>query len=195
MNKQCKTCGTDKPLNCFYIMFANKDGYCNECKECYKARVRIYKKTEHARVVISRNMKQYRKTKNGKEVLRNIQTKYGKTSKGYATRCRYAQSEKGKISRKRRVAKYRVSEKSKRNLAEYNKNNPDKVKARNAVKIAKASNRIPRASELVCTDCEQMATSYHHHKGYDENNRLEVIPLCWSCHGKREHFLINAREG
>lgn len=41
MRKMCKTCGESKPLKSgFYKLAHMPDGHFNECKECWKARVR-----------------------------------------------------------------------------------------------------------------------------------------------------------
>ena len=60
--------------------------------------------------------------------------------------------------------------------------NPEKVKARALVNQRVRFKRIPRASELKCCNCGAPAKQYHHHKGYDWDNRYNVVPVCIPCH-------------
>lgn len=60
--------------------------------------------------------------------------------------------------------------------------NPEKVKARALVNQRVRFKRIPRASELTCCNCGAQAKQYHHHMGYDWENRYNVIPVCVPCH-------------
>ena len=60
--------------------------------------------------------------------------------------------------------------------------NPEKVKARALVNQRVRFKRIPRASELTCCNCGAQAKQYHHHMGYDWENRYNVVPVCIPCH-------------
>lgn len=41
------------------------------------------------------------------------------------------------------------------------------------------------ATAFICADCgKEQAEEYHHHKGYDKEHWLDVIPLCLPCHVK-----------
>jgi hypothetical protein len=64
--------------------------------------------------------------------------------------------------------------------------NPEKTKARQLVNQRVRFGRMPKANELKCDKCENMAQHYHHYKGYSFENRYDVIPLCIHCH-KNEH--------
>ncbi len=59
---------------------------------------------------------------------------------------------------------------------------PDKVRARALVNQRVRFKRIPRASDLQCSNCGTQAKHYHHHMGYDWENRYNVIPVCIECH-------------
>jgi hypothetical protein len=60
--------------------------------------------------------------------------------------------------------------------------NPEKIKCRALVNQRVRFGRMPRASSLDCSNCGDKAAHYHHHKGYDFENRYEVVPVCVSCH-------------
>ena len=59
--------------------------------------------------------------------------------------------------------------------------------ASSAVSYAVATGRFPAIDTLQCHKCGGDAEHYHHHNGYAVENRLDVIPLCRSCHIK-EHW-------
>ena len=67
------------------------------------------------------------------------------------------------------------------------------VAARAAVRWAVQLGRIPRASDLVCTDCGGPARHYDHHLGYAKEHRLDVQPVCTKCHGIRGRQELCAR--
>ena len=46
---------------------------------------------------------------------------------------------------------------------------------------------IPKPRELKCVICNNQAKTYHHYKGYEKKNWLDILPLCYDCHFK-EHI-------
>lgn len=63
----------------------------------------------------------------------------------------------------------------------------DLTRAHTTVNRAVRRGLLPPAWSMVCDGCDEMqAAHWHHHKGYDRQHWLEVIPLCLDCHGK-EH--------
>lgn len=122
----------------------------------------------------------YNKSDKGKAARR----KYFQTLKGKAAQKRYATSSKGKNAAKR----YQQSKKGKVNLFRSKKRHftahPERFKARDAVNIAVKSGRLPRPDTLQCSYCSEQAEQYHHHKGYDPEHWLDVIPTCCQCHYK-----------
>lgn len=59
---------------------------------------------------------------------------------------------------------------------------------------------MPKASTLLCVDCNKQARDYDHYKGYARENWLIVKPVCRSCHFKRENLrdpnrVINQAKG
>ena len=71
----------------------------------------------------------------------------------------------------------------KRNL-KARKESPEKVRARELVNQRVRFKRIPKASELECTECGGQAQEYHHHLGYAWEHRYDVQPVCRNCHRK-----------
>jgi hypothetical protein len=67
--------------------------------------------------------------------------------------------------------------------------NPHKQTAHNAVQWALKKGRIVKPAE--CSRCLQKTPSKllhaHHHKGYNEENRLNIVWICGSCH-RKEHY-------
>lgn len=60
--------------------------------------------------------------------------------------------------------------------------NPDARRAHSAVGTAVKRGKMPKAPELTCVQCGAQASHYHHHHGYDRAHRLDVVPLCHTCH-------------
>lgn len=59
--------------------------------------------------------------------------------------------------------------------------NPEKISARSLVNQRVRFGRMPRACDLICS-CGAQAKHYHHHMGYDFENRYNVTPVCVVCH-------------
>ena len=72
-------------------------------------------------------------------------------------------------------------------MADYRERRPELQAAHNAVNNAVRAGRFPPISSRVCASCGAQAEHYHHHNGYDEEHRLDVIPLCVSCHEEAHH--------
>ena len=71
---------------------------------------------------------------------------------------------------------------------DYRKREPQKERAREAVHYQVKNGRMPSPLTLKCDECGQPAKDYHHHKGYSEKYKLDVIPLCKYCHGKTKRI-------
>jgi hypothetical protein len=106
---------------------------------------------------------------------------------GYKSHCKvcqkqqrriYLQSVKGQEVTKR----YSRTEKSKARHKRYCLRHPDRRIAKDAVSIAVASGRLIHPKNLSCYYCGQRAEHYHHHKGYESNYQLTVVPACRKCH-------------
>jgi hypothetical protein len=115
----------------------------------------------------------YRQTTHGRSVRR----KYDKTGNGRNAIKAYAQSESGKAMFREAARKYRAA-------------NPQKVRARNATAKAVRRGKLPWPQTLVCHSCGQPATEYHHHNGYEESHKTDVVPVCKSCHPQCEETAV-----
>jgi len=101
--------------------------------------------------------KEYRVTDKGKQKHREGSKKYQKTKKGKQT-CNKA-------------------------MKKWDDLNPSKVKAKNAVNYAVQIGKIPHISTQICK-CGNQANHWHHHKSYEPECRLDVVPVCRVCHRK-----------
>jgi len=83
-----------------------------------------------------------------------------------------------------RHQKYHQQNKVKRNVYQkkYTKENPIKIKAKNALNQAIRSGKIERAKE--CSQCQSTKHIVGHHWSYEEANWTDVIWVCQSCHRK-----------
>lgn len=182
ITKTCRVCKEIKPISEFYKRVDSHDGYRNDCRAC-----------------CSKYTQEYHKTEKGKVVRKSAQLRYSFTEKGKACNKRYKQTEKGKAALKRgylrydatkkgkiRNKRYRGSEKGKayfnRHAKHYAKLHPEHNKAIYAVKRAIIAGKLPRPDSLQCHYCPARAEQYHHHKGYEPEHRLDVIPVCRRCH-------------
>ena len=62
---------------------------------------------------------------------------------------------------------------------------PGQCRAQKVLQYAVRTGKIPKASTLACWDCLLPACEYDHYLGYGLEHRLDVQPVCRSCHGKR----------
>src|SRR3989304_2969050 len=61
--------------------------------------------------------------------------------------------------------------------------------ARRAVNRKIQKHEMAPPKTLNCLDCgKRKAQGYHHHNGYSEAHRFDVIPLCAQCHGRRHWY-------
>ena len=163
--KKCIGCKQIKPLDSFHKQSTRKDGHRSICKQCRSIKSRSEKNKALGR---KRNRK-YRHTEKGKENRHEYQIKYRTHGDGRAANMRYQQSEKGKITHRNSVYADRIR-------------HPEKAKARDAVNRAVRNGKLPPIRSLQCKICKTNARHYHHHKGYEKENQLNVIPVCIPCH-------------
>lgn len=113
---------------------------------------------------------EYRKTEQGKLGIK----KYNQSEKGKVVQKRYGQSAKGKAKA--------ISKKKKQDTRF-----PQKTKARQAVKNAMYREKMPRANTQKCHYCNKRAYLWHHHRGWSDKYKLDVIPACIGC-DRKEHL-------
>ena len=156
ITKVCSKCKRQKDVHRFNKDKSAKDGLDHKCKSCKCAYRKEYAKTDKARKLKKLSDKRYANTKNGKAVRKKARDNYYHSDKGIA----YTRA--------------------------YNKQRPPlcplKMNARNAINALVRAGKMPPASKCKCSNCTEQARHYHHHKGYEPENKLEVVPLCTICH-------------
>lgn len=171
LTKRCSICKNTKNVNEFNRDKSRADGFNHRCKPCFYKTQIVYKQTPSGKKVHSRAKKKYRDSVHGKEKEREYKnTAHYKTmSRSYSKK--WQKSEKGRESI-RLYARYRRKLES------------EKIKniARDRVKYAVRKKVIPKVNTLPCDKCNKNANHYHHVNGYDQENWLNVIPLCRQCH-------------
>ena len=78
-----------------------------------------------------------------------------------------------------------------RDAANHKAKHPERIVARNALTQAIRSGKFAKAKDCLCNICaslmgEMPAKTYHHLLGYEHEHRLDVVPLCATCHSE-EH--------
>jgi len=154
--KSCSRCNETKPLSEFYKDRSKKDGLTGFCKSCMKTHQRTYRQTERGGAV------------HLKSVL-----KYQQTPKGKAKIAKYLKSPRGKAVHRKAAAKRKTL-------------HPNQIKARHAVSHAIEAGRLPRPDCFPCYFCQKTSQEYHHHKGYEPEHWLDVVPACIPCHRRKE---------
>lgn len=161
ITKRCPRCKEIKSLSEFYKCRTTKDGHQSYCKICLTKRNTERDQSQKGKAM----RKRYRESKKGREVQKCAQRKY-------------RQSQHGKEKRKssRETKKYKIWEK------QYNLKHNERVQAKNAVAHAIRTGKLIRPDSLQCSFCPKTAKQYHHHKGYEPEHWLDVVPVCFYCH-------------
>jgi hypothetical protein len=94
----------------------------------------------------------------------------------------YAKKNKEKARIRGKAWRMANKEKANAKKREYNKSIPDKMKARSAVSHGLRDGKIKKGTR--CNHCKTKSGKLeaHHHQGYTEENYLNIIWLCDSCH-------------
>lgn len=170
MEKKCATCQKVKQENCFGNYKKSKDGKRFECKECRSAREknRYYNEKEHIKEV----QKKYT-DKNKEKIFANWKRWYEENKEIILNKIKnYENTPRGKEVRRKADDRQ-------------HKKYPERRNARAAVSNAVYAGRLPKIHTMVCSVCNnKQAEHYHHHKGYDREYWLDVIPVCAACHKK-----------
>jgi hypothetical protein len=121
-----------------------------------------------------------------------IKDKYYKS--GYMNKCKacrrkynkiYCSTEHGQQVRARNVREWVASGRAKnyhRYYRETSKKCRTQDKAHWVIHELTRSGRLPPINTRICINCGQQAEHYHHHNGYDEKHRKDVVPVCHKCH-------------
>lgn len=156
ISKRCSKCKEIKPITEFYKNRSTKDGCHSWCKSCDEIWQKQYRQSGHRE-----RKRVYQASNKGRATRKKYRKEYRK---------KYRQTEKGKLAQIRTGKRHRLRW-------------PKRRKARKAITNAIATGKIPPASSLQCS-CGNPAKEYHHHKGYEPEHQLDVIPVCKKCHKK-----------
>lgn len=150
--KVCRKCGTEKPLNEFWKRSATKDGLYTCCKACEKP-------AHYERC------KKYIKSEKGQKRLK----RFRRTEHAKLLQKRWRTSEKGKQYEKSQWPLKRIIYRKQKGAVR-------------AVGNAVRRNKLPKAKDVKCYCCNGQAEHWHHYQGYEKENWLKVIPVCYRCH-------------
>lgn len=174
--KVCSKCGESKPLAEYSVNRKAKDNLHPYCKSCARAYGKEWREQNRARRL---------------EYMREWHAENLARENSYA-RERYQTDEE---HRQRVLAWQREWRANNSELARSNDRERGRradwttaqVRARTVVNRAVRRGMLPPAWSMVCDGCDEaQAAEWHHHKGYEPEHRLDVIPLCLDCHGE-EH--------
>ena len=173
----CCRCGTEKEIDMFVKASRNKLGVTRRCKSCHRE---ISKKSvsdnPESRKRVS--AKYYQKNKEAHaERVKNWVALNTEKIKVYTAEYRIKNADKIRSYTKEYISKHGANRQREGRLR-----HPNRYKARNAVNNAVARNKIPKVTSCICQSCGSKAENYHHHKGYDIEHWLDVVPLCRKCH-------------
>ncbi len=102
---------------------------------------------------------------------KTCQLEYYRSEKGKEVNKRCDQTEKRKKAHNIRTRLYQIKY-------------PNRAKARHAIGNEICHGRLPRPNTKQCHCCPRQARYYHHYKGYNKANWLDVKPTCGPCHKK-----------
>lgn len=156
--KQCTKCKEWKSESEYFADKRIKSGLKSYCKKCCTKQRAMYRRTEHGKETI----KKWWQSENGKA----LKKRYHKINVEKVQR--YHKTEHGKETHRQATIRYRDKHR-------------DKIKAHNAVRLAKSMGTIPPASELQCYLCDNQAKYYHHD---DYSKPLDIKPVCTQCHAR-----------
>ncbi len=156
MEKRCTKCKTMKNISNFGKSKQAKDGYFPICKECRRVYDAEYRKRP--------GIKESRQKNNAKHAHK------------------YRDKYKNKYQYDRRKYQGTINA----GMKEWHKQNPGAYAAHDAVYSAIRNGDLKPITECKCQQCDKPAKHYHHTLGYAPEHRLDVVPLCVTCH-RKEH--------
>lgn len=178
---QTKMCSNQKcshkepqPLSSFHKNSCAKDGLRNQCKDCARA----WAQSPAGRISKAKADKRYAATDKSKIVRRKARKRFKESEKGKRAAYKYRRGIAGRAA-------------SIRNNETHRERFPEHIKARVKVREAVRKGILPHISTQQCNECSNGAACYHH-ESYEVEHWLDVLPLCWPCHSKRDRWLLAA---
>ena len=106
----------------------------------------------------------------------------------YSRLIKYRHTDKGREFHITAAKRYKQTAQGKRvtriSSKKYRDKSKIKTKARYVVSEAVRKGLLPKPDTAKCRLCPEQGQEYHHHRGYEKEHWLDVIPVCTSCHGK-----------
>lgn len=168
--------------------------YCKQCRSTYAPRRRKnkfkelldqgLKKCPHCKQV--KTLDNFYQLKSGPYHPRckECQKERSQTIEFKQTQQRYYRTKERQESLKNYTSRPEIKSRINEQHKQYAKSHPDKSSARRAVGDAVKGGKIPPAKMCNCVVCQKPARDYHHYLGYERQHRLDVVPVCRSCHPK-----------
>ena len=159
--KKCSHCKTIFRLDSFNKNRATRDGFDCWCKFCRF-------EFQH----------QYRQTEKGRQAIK----RYNHTKKAKNAQQQWRTTEQYRVYRRSHKYKQKISESTRQVKRRYRQRNPEKSRAQRVANYAIVKGLIPKPITLLCGICQNDAQQYHHWS-YAPKHWLDVIPVCFTCHG------------
>jgi hypothetical protein len=198
--KRCPKCNTVKDATEFGSDKRRNDGLTALCKECRREQNKLYwaenghkyakggeKERTHKPETPADRETRKRYVAMNRDRLNERQRKYYQEHKEEHKQYTEATRET-RLARRREYCKKNMA-KLTAQAREYAELHPERILAKKAVHEAIRRKQIAPAKKCKCADCGKQA-HHLHHESYAEEQRLNVIPLCRSCHRKR-HIMSN----
>lgn len=198
--KTCGKCGITKAPADFYVDKTRALGLSSRCRECHRAHVKAYRKTERGKEVSQRSRSteaakasararrsspEYRQQRAARRKDPEFHARELAYSRGYearpevvARRADYAQYEARQVS----LSRYGRSTKCRVRSRAYRQANIEQAKAREALNRAVRDGRVTKGACAKAGENCRGRVEAHHHRGYDPAHWLDVVWLC-----KRHH--------
>lgn len=184
--KVCSKCGASKPLIQYSIYSTGT--YKTHCKECAAAyaRQRRLENPDRARELKNKSYARNRERRQA-EISARLMSDPQYRSKRNERKRRWYEKNREYVARKRAEYYAAHGDIARKYSQQARLLQPDKYKARYLVAHTVRSDKFPPAFAMVCELCQEaQAAHWHHHRGYAEEYRLDVIAVCLACHGQ-EH--------
>lgn len=186
--KTCSKCKESKSLSEFTQRKTGKQAgtYEGRCKNCLRLTSREYRARHPERAAASRAQ-----TRDKYREQRNAEYRERLAADSEYRKKRNDKSRAWREQNRQHIAEYNATrfdeqpELMRAAIKASGKKSPERIKAHKSVSYAVKMGKFPPAWTMVCEHCQEaQAGHYHHHKGYSQEFKLDVIALCTECHGK-----------
>ena len=125
-----------------------------------------------------RGQAEYRASEKGKATAAKNRVAYRESGGAQAAEAKYVGSEKGRASARRSAVRQYYAD-------------PERAKARNAVRHAVRDGLLTRPNKCsnLSAESHRGRIEAHHHKGYADEHKLDIVWLCNYCHREADASL------